>query len=1097
MNLKIPLILSLTLLSALPSFAADIPDLDAGFANPPASARPRTWWHWVSGNVSAEGITADLEAMHRIGLGGLQNFTVDQSAVHGPIKFMSPEWRNLVHHALTEAHRLNLDFAMEGCDGWSESGGPWITPDIAMQKIVYTERTLPGGHTIPLNLPQPETNKDFYRDIALFAFPVTADPFPAPAISSSADNFDASNITDNDPATTATLPAPQKPDTRFIQLQFDHPVTAESFHLLLTGGSSGQKFELQSSSDGRQFSHIAAIHNGRTTSFPPRPPPRSSACRSPSTIKKPPPPSTSLNSSSPANASTTSPASPASKSIATPTTSPPPTGPPIKSSTPNPSSISPAKPPGTLPPETGPSSASATPPSAPPPTPPLPPASNATSSAAPPSKPSSTACSTPSSATPPTTSVTPSPTSSSTPGKPAAKTGPPSCPPTSDPTAATTSPPSSPPSPAASSAPSTRPNASSGIIAAPSPTSSRTTTTAPGRDLAHQHNVQLTAEATGIGLPTVADQLQCKGQCDIPMGEFWINRSFDDNIDDPRETASAAHIYGQNIAATESFTATPNVAAWTNDPQSLKALGDFEFCQGINRFIFHRYAHQPWNDRIPGMTMGPWGINFERTNTWWNQGAAWISYLARSQFLLQQGRYAADILYFYGEGVPVTVSHRALTPPPPAGYSYDVCNAEILNRLSVDHGDLVLPSGMHYKLLILPNTTRMTLPLLQKIDTLVTAGATIYGPRPTASPTLANYPNEDDAIKSLAQKLWADIDAKSITEHPTGQGKIVLGEDLTKALPVPPDFQSTPNLLFIHRITPDADIYFLSNQQNTEVTAQCTFRIGNKAPELFHPDTGTTESPAFYQSASTTTTLPIHLEPIGSIFVIFRHPAATTTLASIQHDNKPLTPDDADLPTTTNNQTTLLAYHPGTYTLTTTDNKSTTLTAPALPAPLTLSIPWRITFPPNLGAPASAEFDHLLSWTDSKDPGIKYFSGTATYTTDFPLPDNFLQPNTRIRLNLGTVKNIAEVSVNSSPATILWKSPFQLDITKYLHPGTNHLEIKITNLWPNRLIGDQNLPENKRITGLSVDLYKPDSPLLPSGLLGPVTLTPAVSLDIK
>ncbi|HUO06841.1 MAG TPA: glycosyl hydrolase [Phycisphaerae bacterium] len=1099
-----PLLLALPALVLLPS-PARTATLDDNFLNPPDSAKPRTWWHWVSGNVSAEGITADLEAMKHIGLAGAQNFTVDQSAVHGPIKFMSPEWRNLVHHALSEAHRLNLQISMEGCDGWSESGGPWITPAQSMQKIVWTERTIPGNQAIPLNLPQPETIRDFYRDIALFAFPASPHEPPAPtAITASADHFDASKISDADPATSTSLPALTQPQTRWIQLAFNPPATCSSLLFFSSGGNGRQPFELDSSNDGTTFTKITSIKRNRLNTFPTTTasffrlliPPYEKAS-----------PEISIAELHLAGNRINNLTGQSGIEVDRHANDFP------NSSSPAEDSINPT----TIITLTGKSSWDA----------------------------------------PPgdwtivrlghtSTGVTTHPSTAA--GLECDKLS----------RDAVTAQFNGMFGPVIADSPSLIGNTLTDILLdsweagcenwtplMPDDFKSRRGyDLAPylpaftGRivgsadqtqrffwdfrrtladlvadnhygtwhDLAHQHGMFLTSEATGIGLPTVADQLQCKGRCDIPMGEFWVSRTFDNNIDDPHETASAAHIYGQNIAATESFTSSAHSASWKNDPQSLKALGDFEFCQGVNRFIFHRYAHQPWLDRKPGMSMGPWGINFERTNTWWNQGAAWISYITRSQYLLQQGRYAADLCYFYGEGAPATLSHKDLTPAPPTGYSYDVCNAEVLlHHASVDHGDLVLDSGMRYRLLVLPPTDRITLPLLQKIASLVNAGATIYGPRPQKSPSLANYPQDDAAIQSLAQKLWADCDGKTITEHPCGQGKIVDGEDLQKALATPPDFQSTPttpNLLFIHRTDPAAntDIYFLSNQQDTDFTAQCTFRIPNKSPELFHPDSATIESPALYQSDQNRTTLPIHFDPFGSVFVIFRHPADAAPLASIEHDGKtlftPNTTQDADAPTISDNKISLLARQPGAYTLTTRTGQTHSLTAPALPAPLTLPGPWQLTFPPNLGAPPSATFDKLISFTDSSDPGIKYFSGTATYSFDFTLPADFLQPNRRAFLDLGSVKNLAEISLNNLHFPTLWKAPFRLDITPALRPGTNHLEIKITNLWPNRLIGDQRLPEDKRITWTSVDLFKPDSPLLPSGLLGPVTIIPAEILTL-
>ena len=244
------------------------------------------------------------------------------------------------------------------------------------------------------------------------------------------------------------------------------------------------------------------------------------------------------------------------------------------------------------------------------------------------------------------------------------------------------------------------------------------------QELCHKHGMLFTAEAPGIGMPTIADQLQCKARTDVPMGEFWI-----DGHNDSREPACAAHIGGQQIATAEAFTAVTKDAKWTKAPFDHKALGDLNFARGINRFVFHRYAMQPWKDRVPGMTMGPWGTNFERTNTWWEQAAPWMQYLSRSQALLQSGLFQADVLYFYGEGAPVSLTGRE--PKIPAGYDYDAIDAEaLLKNLTVTDGRLTLPSGMSYRVLLLPPTDRMTLPVLRKIKELAQAGATILGGRP-------------------------------------------------------------------------------------------------------------------------------------------------------------------------------------------------------------------------------------------------------------------------------------------------------------------------------------------------------------------------------
>ena len=616
---------------------------------------------------------------------------------------------------------------------------------------------------------------------------------------------------------------------------------------------------------------------------------------------------------------------------------------------------------------------------------------------------------------------------------------------------------------------------------------------------AHAHHMGVMSEAPGIGKPTVADGLQCKGRCDIPMGEFWVNQTGEANVDDPKEAASAAHIYGQNIAATESFTSIPETAAWKNDPYSMKMEGDKEFCLGVNRFVFHRYAHQPWLDRVPGMSMGPWGINFERTNTWWNQGSAWITYLSRCQYLLQQGHFAADICYFYGEEAPVFVQTMQLKPAAPAnGYDYDVCNAEIiLNQMNVEDGFITLKSGMHYRMLVLPDIDRMTVPVLRKIEALVSAGAVVYGPKPIKSPSLTGYPESDQTISELATKIWGPCDGKTVTEHAYGKGKVVWGEPLQSALNVGPDFaDASGKLLYIHRHDGPTEIYFVSSQQDQAVTTDCTFRVSGKLPELWHSDTGRMESVAYYHSSAGQTVVPIHFDPSGSVFVIFRKPVPEgAPIAAVKRNGQDLyapgSDSATDLPVLSGDQLALTADQSGTYEFISGSGKSVKQEVASLPAPQEMTGPWQLDFPPKLGAPATATMDQLGSWSESADDGIKYFSGTATYHHDFDLSADWLAKDRRVYLDLGSVKNLAQVVLNGKPLAILWKAPFRLDITDGAHVGSNHLVLKVTNLWPNRLIGDQKLPEAKRITWASVSLYKADSPLLPSGLLGPVTLSPA------
>ncbi len=414
-------------------------------------------------------------------------------------------------------------------------------------------------------------------------------------------------------------------------------------------------------------------------------------------------------------------------------------------------------------------------------------------------------------------------------------------------------------------------------------------------DLLKERNIKITAEAPGIGMPVVADELECKGKTDVPMGEFWVNwqGQGDANIGDSKEAASAAHIYGKTLAAAESFTSSPEYAAWKNDPYSLKAQGDRMFCIGINRFVFHRYAHQP-DDRKPGFTMGPWGINFERSNTWWEPGKAWMTYLSRCEYLLQQGLFVGDLCYFYGEGAPRNLDPSKLSPKPPEGFDYDACDTDVLmTRMMVKDGRIVLPDGMSYAALVLNDTDRMSPAVLMKVAELVHAGATIVGPKPVGSPSLSDYPHCDEQVKTMANELGGNCDGVNVTQHNFGAGRIIWGKPLVQVLAAAgPDFEATAALndaeiKYIHRRTDDADIYFVSNQSSRYETVEATFRVDGKLPELWHADTGVMEPAASWKSVDGKTTVPLRLDPSGSVFVIFRHQAAGwSPIVAVTHNGQ-------------------------------------------------------------------------------------------------------------------------------------------------------------------------------------------------------------------
>ena len=1093
-----PLILLLFIFALQTVFAAEDIPLEAGFANPPESAKPRTWWHWISGNVSEEGITADLEAMKRIGLGGAQIFTVDQSAVKGPVKFMSKEWRGLVHHALEVAGRLGLEISMEGCDGWSESGGPWVAPAQSMQKLVWTETEVNGGQIIMMeSLSKPLGFHDYYEDIASFAYPTPAGSgLPAPvAVTASAPGFEGGRLIDHDLSTAAELKSGKSGEAEWIQVEYGSPVSAQS--LRYTTKSRPRKgWELQSSNDGKAYKKICGMSMDDMITFPTETAKFFRIYNGKPAVGDAPlvvaeisfgrglidryAQRVGMSVDRKINIFTPSPAEEV----------PPIDGKKVIELTGREKWEAPAGKWTVV--RLG---------------------HTSTGMTTHPSTQAGLECDKMSRAAVeahfqemfgPVMEDSPEAVGKTlnyvlldsweaecedwTPLMAAEfnkRRG--------------------------YDLQAWLPALTGRVVGSREETERflwdyrRTLADLVAdehygviQELAHQHGMGLAAEATGIGMPTVADQLQCKGRTDIPMGEFWTIGSGRDDFADAREAACAAHIYGQNIAATESFTSSAKPASWKNDPYSLKALGDMEFCNGVNRFLFHRYAHQPWLDRVPGMSMGPWGINFERTNTWWEQGSAWISYLTRCEYLLQRGRFVADLCYFYGEGAPVCVSRDGLRPAPPQGYDFDVCNAEILlQRMTVEEGRLALPSGMRYRVLVLPENDRMTTPMIQKIHDLVQSGATVYGPKPIKSPSLSGYPHADEVVAGVANEVWGDCDGKQVTQHAYGRGRVVWGEPLEKVLETAQDFAcSEPQMLYIHRTEKDAEIYFVSNQRAESLAATCAFRVEGKTPELWMPDTGLRTSPALHKTQGGQTTLPIHFDPLGSVFVIFRTPVdAATEVVAATRNGQPLlvsgSGSTTSFPTVEDGAARLIAFEPGSYGITLGSGEARKVEVENLPEAMVIGGTWRLEFPPKLGAPESASFERLMSWTESPDDGVRYFSGTAIYKKDFELADGFAVEGVRTYLDLGEIKNLAEVILNGQPLGILWKPPFRAEITHAARAGTNHLEVKVTNLWPNRLIGDEKLPANKRITWASVSQYKADSPLLPSGLLGPVTIRAA------
>lgn len=553
------------------------------------------------------------------------------------------------------------------------------------------------------------------------------------------------------------------------------------------------------------------------------------------------------------------------------------------------------------------------------------------------------------------------------------------------------------------------------------------------------------SESHEDGRAIIADGMEVKRTAAIPMSALWTPNPFMNQNDqtkytaDIRESASVAHIYGQNFVAAESLTALGiGGVAWSYYPENLKPSVDLELANGLNRFVIHCSPHQPVDDKIPGLGLGPFGQWFTRHETWAEQAKAWTAYLSRSSYLLQQGKFVADIAYYYGEDNNITNLFGKGLPAIPEGYNFDFINADaLIHELSVKDGKLVTPSGMSYRVLVLDNNAKhMSLPVLRKISELVKAGATITGIKPESTPSLADDANE---FNTLVNQVW---DAGNINVHVNEPLSDVLNK-----LSVPADFtytkpQNDTRLLYVHRKLTDGDLYWVNNRRDRVEDIEATFRVTGKLPVIWHPENATTE-PASYVIENGITKVNLHLQPNDAVFVMFTQKALKTAV---------------------------------------------TLPVPEEKKMMELDGSWTVSFQKDRGAPASATFDKLASYTENEEAGIKYFSGIASYTKTITADKSWFAGNTQLWLDLGDVKNMAEVFVNGKPLGIVWKKPFRVDVTKALKAGENSIEVKVTNAWVNRLIGDAQPNVTHKVTYTTMPFYTAGSKLLPSGLLGPVKI---------
>ncbi len=1093
--------------------------LERDFVSPPATARPWVYWFVMDGNFTKRGITADLEGMARAGIGGLIFMEVNVGIPRGPVAFMSPEWQELWAHAGRESERVGIQLTLNGGPGWTGSGGPWVKADKSMRLLTSASLDVTGPQNFNGALPRTAFKSglsDFYEDVRVLAF-------PKPAGNRRIADFNQKSFVDRQSTVSGgggdSLPSfsnyPVLPANEVVDSRKIVDLTAKM-------GADG-RLNWEVPPGEWTIIRFGATNNGHST----LPAPASGLGMESDKFSK-----VGLE------AHYNDFIGPLLKKV----------GPRLVATDRGWNNLHIDSW------EVG--------------------------------------------------------TQNWTPGflaqfqKRRGYDALPYLP------------------------------ALSGVVVNSLEASEkflwdwRQTC----QEMVIENHVayfKTRAQRDGFGLSieaydkVMASDLSLGAPADVPMGEFWGYDPPPSTTFTVYEAASIAHTNGKKIVGAESFTSGGS-AAFRAYPRNMKGLGDWAFTQGINRFVFHRYQHQPDLDKFPGMTMGGFGIHWERTQSWWDLVPAYHSYLSRSQQMLRQGVSVSDVAYLVAEGAPQVFkapdSATKGTPPEQLGYRFDAIAPEnVINRMTVKNGQLVLPDGTSYRVLVLPERDTMTPQLLRKISQLVSAGATVIGPRPNGSPSLSGGAQSDATVKQLAAQLWGKADGVKVTENRFGKGRVIWrsngNEDLSKPRPspvaggnwiwypegapaasappgkrtfsrtvdvdnvaglssasigltadnsfdasvngqrvgtgdswskvygfdvlqqlknganqfsivaenatndpspagliavvrlqyrdgrvvtiptdatwqstqgndaatakpalvlgntgigpwnvsstvpgeqygdfkivsstlqgmkVPMDFETDGPIRSIHRRDGEADIYFVSNREEQLVNANCTFRVTGKTPELWNPTTGERRTLTDFTQQNGRITVPLRFESLQSWFVVFRSANRGVRRAP---------------------------------------------NFPTLASVGQVNGPWQVAFDPKWGGPANITFPTLTDWTQNPQDGIRFYSGKATYRQTLQAPT--ARPGVPMYLDLGTVNDFAQVRLNGQDMGTVWTAPYRVDVSRALRPGANQLEITVANRWPNRLIGDQSLPADKRFTSTTWNPYKAGDPLLPSGLLGPVKL---------
>lgn len=1124
-------LMSATAMLVLPVAAAGEPAressstaLDEAFQDPPASARPRVWWHWMNGNVTKDGIAKDLAWMKRVGIAGAQNFDAAMATpqiVAQRLPYMSAEWQDAFRFAAAEADRLGLELAIASSPGFTETGGPWVKPEDGMKKLVWSETEIVAGKAFQARLPSPPTitgpfqsipadpgggltlvgserpavAAPFYRDIAVLAWPASARP-AAPRVvyrDGTGKSIAAQPLDDEDLTSTASI-APLAKEPPSLSAEYAAPRTVSAMRLYAIGAAGrtfGAAFApvLEVSDDGRTWREIAKIPVAAiptTISFAPVTArwfrvvfKRAASAGIPAEYAGIMTRGLELGGTMGAGAAAMMGTGAGAVKLA-------------DFRLYDEARVDQAETKAAFaiardyhalgtPPETG--------------------------------------------------------------GVPAARVRDLTARMRADGTLDWT-PPALPkgkvwrvlrighsllgtmnhPAPVEATglevdkfdgaavrrymehyldmyrqAVGSELIGSRGVRAFltdsieagaanwtprmieqfkarrgydPLPwlpaltgtiVENRARTDAFLYDyrrtlselmasehyatvaaVAHEQGLTVYGEAQEDQRPNLGDDMAMRRHTDVPMAALW---AFDRKqgpkptyLADMRGAASVANIYGKPFVAAESFTSL--MAPWAFGPRDLKRVVDLEFATGINRPVIHTSVHVPTDDKKPGLTLSMFGQYFNRNESWAELASPWIDYIARNSLLLQQGRTVADVGYYYGEEAPLTALFgETAVADAPKRHAYDFVNADaLLAELHNDGNEIATPGGARYRALYLGGSSRhMTLPVLRKLADLVEGGAILVGMKPLANPSLAGDAKD---FSTLVGRLWPGVGIAKV-----GKGMVIPSTDIDAALArigITPDFsfagQADSEILHLHRRSDSSDIYFVNNRKDRFETGEARFRVSGKAPELFQPETGQIR-PLSFRIEGTETVVPLTLEPDEAVHIVFRRPA----------------------------------------------------TAPSLTLPLaatrelaTLDGPWKVAFEPGRGAPATAVLPTLAPLDSQPVAGIRYFSGVATYAREFMAPSGW-KKGQPLLLDLGEAREVAEVILNGRHAGYAWNPPYRVDVSAQMRPGKNRLQVRVANLWVNRMIGDKQ-PGAEKITWVTSVSYSAKAPLRRSGLIGPVRL---------